>query len=1004
MRGVVLVCLLHSVALLPNNVRIGGLFEDTSSVEEIAFKYAVDHINRNRDLLPRSRVMAQIERIPKHDSFYASKRVCSALEQGVAAIFGPSSSFSAHHVQSICDTKEIPHIETRWDFTSSTVRDQYSINLYPYPLTLRKAYVDLLNALDWKSFYILYESNEGLIRLQDLLKFRNKGTESQVVIRQLNPGANHDYRPLLKDIKLEGARKIILDCDVSNIQTILQQAQQIGMMTAYNNYLITSLDLHMVELEDFKYGGTNITAFRLVNPDSELVQSVVREWIQGETVYGRAIPFMGKSIKAGNSTRHQFGIPTETALMYDAAILFAKALNELDRSQDVQTGSLDCDSEETWEHGNSLINYMKLVEMDGLTGRVSFDTEGFRSSFTLEIVELRKEGLAKVGTWESGMGANFSRNYTEQYSEIVESLHNKTLIVSCILNNPFLMLKEDSAVLTGNARYEGYSVDLIHEIASILGFNYTIKLVEDGSYGSLDKSTGKWSGMIGELLDQKADLVVADITITYEREQGVDFTMPFMNLGVTILYTKPNKKDPNLFSFMSPLSIDVWIYILTAYLAVSLMLYTISRLSPFEPVNSKPSKQLEKDESGLRLAGQDPLYEAIFTCTGNPVRTVATQAVVERTEWDGNTFTIMNSFWFIAASLLGQGVDVLPSAFSTRMLAGLWWFFTLIMISSYTANLAAFLTVERMESPIESAEDLARQQRIKYGAVEGGSTAAFFRDSKITTYAKMWAYMDQNRGVFANSNKEGIDRVLKGNGEYAFMMESTNVEYVIERECQLTQIGGLLDSKGYGVGLPPNSPYRTPITSAILQLQEGGKLHLLKEKWWKRMRGGGQCEEKVEGGANALGLENVGGIFLVLLVGLCLSCLIACCEYSWHRRKNENKNGRVWKGHSKGLGSASEEEIMSNGFDKMSLPGPGVTHLDLAAHGTISLPRCNQGTNNITRGSQQSLPNVGYANSCAVPPAPGPNGFMVPPSNCTPTHYVHYHHQEQCPHYSKCMQ
>jgi ABC-type amino acid transport substrate-binding protein len=44
------------------------------------------------------------------------------------------------------------------------------------------------------------------------------------------------------------------------------------------------------------------------------------------------------------------------------------------------------------------------------------------------------------------------------------------------------------------------------------------------------------------LLDQKADLVVADITITYEREQGVDFTMPFMNLGVTILYKKPNKK------------------------------------------------------------------------------------------------------------------------------------------------------------------------------------------------------------------------------------------------------------------------------------------------------------------------------------------------------------------------------------------------------------------------------------------------------------------------------
>lgn len=57
----------------------------------------------------------------------------------------------------------------------------------------------------------------------------------------------------------------------------------------------------------------------------------------------------------------------------------------------------------------------------------------------------------------------------------------------------------------------------------------------------------------------------------------------------------------------------------------------------------------------------------------------------------------------------------------------MWWFFTLIMISSYTANLAAFLTVERMDSPIESAEDLAKQTKIKYGALRGGSTAAFFR-------------------------------------------------------------------------------------------------------------------------------------------------------------------------------------------------------------------------------------------------------------------------------------
>ena len=66
-------------------------------------------------------------------------------------------------------------------------------------------------------------------------------------------------------------------------------------------------------------------------------------------------------------------------------------------------------------------------------------------------------------------------------------------------------------------------------------------------------------------------------------------------------------------------------------------------------------------------------------------------------------------------------------ATSTRMVAGIWWFFTMIMISSYTANLAAFLTVERTVSPISSVEDLAKQTKIKYGSYGSGSTTSFFR-------------------------------------------------------------------------------------------------------------------------------------------------------------------------------------------------------------------------------------------------------------------------------------
>ena len=68
-----------------------------------------------------------------------------------------------------------------------------------------------------------------------------------------------------------------------------------------------------------------------------------------------------------------------------------------------------------------------------------------------------------------------------------------------------------------------------------------------------------------------------------------------------------------------------------------------------------------------------------------------------------------------------------PQATSTRIVGGIWWFFTLIIISSYTANLAAFLTVERMITPIENAEDLATQTEIAYRTLDSGSTMTFFR-------------------------------------------------------------------------------------------------------------------------------------------------------------------------------------------------------------------------------------------------------------------------------------
>lgn len=92
-----------------------------------------------------------------------------------------------------------------------------------------------------------------------------------------------------------------------------------------------------------------------------------------------------------------------------------------------------------------------------------------------------------------------------------------------------------------------------------------------------------------------------------------------------------------------------------------------------------------------------------------------------------NEFSILNSFWFALAAFMQQGCDLSPRSVSGRIVGSVWWFFTLILISSYTANLAAFLTVERMVTPINSPEDLATQSEVQYGTLLHGSTWDFFR-------------------------------------------------------------------------------------------------------------------------------------------------------------------------------------------------------------------------------------------------------------------------------------
>uniref|UniRef100_A0A8C2DD96 Glutamate receptor n=1 Tax=Cyprinus carpio TaxID=7962 RepID=A0A8C2DD96_CYPCA len=755
-------------------------FLEKKNVEELAFKFAVTNINRNRTLMPNTTLTYDIQRINLFDSFEASRRACDQLALGVAAVFGPSHSSSVSAVQSICNALEVPHIQTRWKHPSVDNKDSFYINLYPDYASISRAVLDIVQFYKWKAVTVVYEDATGLIRLQELIKAPSRYS-IKIKIRQL-PMGSKDARPLLKEMKKGKEFCVIFDCSYQTAADVLKQLLSMGMMTEYYHFFFTTLDLFALDLEPYRYSGVNMTGFRLLNIDNPHVASVMEKWSMERL---QAPPKPETGLLDGMMT-------TEAALMYDAVYMVAAASQ---RASQVTVSSLQCHRHKPWRFGSRFISISLLFLKDFDLDIISLKEDGMEKQF-MESGRFNKV-WKKIGVWNSNTGLNLTDSNKDKNTNVTDSMANRTLIVTTILENPYVMYKKSDKPLYGNDRFEGYCLDLLKELSNILGFSYEVKLVSDGKYGA-QNDKGEWNGMVRELIDHVADLAVAPLTITYVREKVIDFSKPFMTLGISILYHKPNGTNPGVFSFLNPLSPDIWMYVLLACLGVSCVLFVIARFTPYEWYNPHPC---------------------------NP-----DSDVVE------NNFTLINSVWFGVGALMQQGSELMPKALSTRIVGGIWWFFTLIIISSYTANLAAFLTVERMDSPIDSADDLAKQTKIEYGAVRDGSTMTFFKVRQLALilyyYYKMFSFI-----VLVNINSA---RFLSG------------------------------------------SPYRDKVTIAVLQLQAAGKLHTMKEKWWR----GNGCPEEDSKEASALGVENIGGIFIVLAAGLVLSVFVAIGEFIYKSRKN----------------------------------------------------------------------------------------------------------------------
>ena len=223
--------------------------------------------------------------------------------------------------------------------------------------------------------------------------------------------------------------------------------------------------------------------------------------------------------------------------------------------------------------------------------------------------------------------------------------------------------------------FEGLCIDLIDKLANMLGFEYDIYEVADGHYGwshidALGHHGGE--GMIGELINKKADIALGALTVLPERETVVDFTIPYYNenVGMTILMKKL-RHPPNLFKFLDCMEYMVWIYIALAYAITSFLIWVCER---FDKENAS---EVEGEDNQNRIFG------------------------------------FKDCFWFGFTALTQQGSGESPRTLSGWLLATGFWFFAFFCVAIYTANLGAFLTTDRIESTVRNFDDLIRQRKIK---------------------------------------------------------------------------------------------------------------------------------------------------------------------------------------------------------------------------------------------------------------------------------------------------
>nr|5IOU_B Chain B, Ionotropic glutamate receptor subunit NR2B [Xenopus laevis]5IOU_D Chain D, Ionotropic glutamate receptor subunit NR2B [Xenopus laevis]5IOV_B Chain B, Ionotropic glutamate receptor subunit NR2B [Xenopus laevis]5IOV_D Chain D, Ionotropic glutamate receptor subunit NR2B [Xenopus laevis]5IPQ_B Chain B, Ionotropic glutamate receptor subunit NR2B [Xenopus laevis]5IPQ_D Chain D, Ionotropic glutamate receptor subunit NR2B [Xenopus laevis]5IPR_B Chain B, Ionotropic glutamate receptor subun len=373
---------------------------------------------------------------------------------------------------------------------------------------------------------------------------------------------------------------------------------------------------------------------------------------------------------------------------------------------------------------------------------------------------------------------------------------------------------------------KGFCIDILKKIAKTVKFTYDLYLVTNGKHGK--KINGVWNGMIGEVVTKRAYMAVGSLTINEERSEVVDFSVPFIETGISVMVSRSNGTvSPS--AFLEPFSADVWVMMFVMLLIVSAVAVFVFEY--FSPVG-----------------------------------------------YNGPSFTIGKAIWLLWGLVFNNSLPVQnPKGTTSKIMVSVWAFFAVIFLASYTANLAAFMIQRRYVDQVSGLSDKKFQRpndfspAFRFGTVPNGSTERNIRNN----YLEMHSYMVK----FNQRSVQDALLSLKSGKLDAFIYDAAVLNYMAGRDegCKLVTIGSgkVFATTGYGIAIQKDSGWKRQVDLAILQLFGDGEMEELEALWLT-----GICHnEKNEVMSSQLDIDNMAGVFYMLAAAMALSLITFIMEH-----------------------------------------------------------------------------------------------------------------------------